>query len=199
MIVYKQYKVGDLTFTLSELETDTYQCDQYSDLELNVRVLRQMGATPINDKPEKHYCSNCMVGSSVVNVPKSECDCDCHKPEKIEPVYGMIGAVEDNDGRVTASDKMRDWMQQITEAVNSLKGEQMNKPTVTRHGLLDMQVCVPKDWTDEQVKAFADRENMCGTENGWSIRKQGDELLDGADERVECGNDKNYCHIMLDA
>ncbi len=29
---------------------------------------------------------------------------------------------------------------------------------VTRHGALDMQVCAPSDWTDEQVKEFADKE-----------------------------------------
>ena len=37
---------------------------------------------------------------------------------------------------------------------------------VTRRGAFSMQVCVPDKWTDEQVKEFANRENMCGTENG---------------------------------
>jgi len=32
------------------------------------------------------------------------------------------------------------------------------KPEVTRCGALDMQVCVPNSWTDEQVKEFADQE-----------------------------------------
>lgn len=70
---------------------------------------------------------------------------------------------------------------------------------VTRRGALDMQVCVPKDWTDEQVKEFADRENLCGTEHGWHIRKQGDEALAGCDERVQCADDPDNVHIMLDA
>jgi hypothetical protein len=70
---------------------------------------------------------------------------------------------------------------------------------VTRRGALSMQVCVPHDWTDEQVKAFADRENLCGTENGWFIRRQGDPALAGAAERVQCAADPANVHIMLDA
>jgi len=73
------------------------------------------------------------------------------------------------------------------------------KPEVVRTGALDMQVCVPKKWTDKQVKEFADRENLCGTELGWCIRKQGDKALAGADERVECTGAKDFVHIMLDA
>jgi hypothetical protein len=69
----------------------------------------------------------------------------------------------------------------------------------TRTGALDMQVCVPKDWTDEQVKEFADLDNPCGTINGWFIRKQGDKALAGADERVPCSDRKGFVHVMLDA
>lgn len=69
----------------------------------------------------------------------------------------------------------------------------------TRRGALDMQVCVPSDWTDEQAKTFADKDNPCGTENGWFIRKQGDEALAGADERVPCRDRAGHVHIMLDA
>ncbi len=71
--------------------------------------------------------------------------------------------------------------------------------TVTRRAFLSMQVCVPREWTDEQVKAFADRENECGTQSGWFIRKHGDEALSGCEERVQCCDDTNNVHIMLDA
>ena len=70
---------------------------------------------------------------------------------------------------------------------------------VTRRGALDMQVCVPKDWTDEQVKKFADWENPCGTELGWVIRRAGDAALGGAPERVECSANPSFVHIVLDA
>ena len=70
---------------------------------------------------------------------------------------------------------------------------------IIRHGGLDMQVCVPVDWTDKQVLDFAGRENPCGTENGWLIRRHGDPGLAGADERVPCAGQAGHVHIMLDA
>lgn len=71
--------------------------------------------------------------------------------------------------------------------------------TITKRGFLDMRVCVPQDWTDEQAIEFAEKEYPCGTTAGWSIRKQGDKSLCGCDERVQCEDDENNCHIMLDA
>ena len=70
---------------------------------------------------------------------------------------------------------------------------------VTRRGALDMQVCVPTDWTDEQVKEFADMSNECGTENGWQIRRHGNKNLAGYDERVACHERSGHVHVMLDA
>jgi hypothetical protein len=78
--------------------------------------------------------------------------------------------------------------------VNTNQGDIM-EANIPRRGVLDMQVCVPKDWTDEQVLAFAEKENPCGTKGGWSIRRQGSEFLSGSDERVQSNN----VHIMLDA
>ena len=75
----------------------------------------------------------------------------------------------------------------------------MHHPQVTRRGALDMQVCVPSDWSDKQVKEFADRENPCGTEHGWAIRKEGDKALNGDPERISCSQIDGYVHIMLDA
>jgi len=74
-----------------------------------------------------------------------------------------------------------------------------DQPQVTRSGILDMQVCVPKEWTNKQVLEFAENQNPCGTSCGWQIRKQGCELLGGCDERVTCCENKNKVHIMLDA
>lgn len=75
----------------------------------------------------------------------------------------------------------------------------MNKPEVTKRGALDMQVCVPSTWTNEQVKTFADRENLCGTQFGWTIRKKGDPLLRDDPERQPCKQRDGFVHIMLDA
>lgn len=71
--------------------------------------------------------------------------------------------------------------------------------TVTQQNALDMQVCVPEDWTDEQIKQFADQENPSGLEAGWQIRKAGDEALAGLPERIRCRDRQGYVHVMLDA
>ena len=73
------------------------------------------------------------------------------------------------------------------------------KPEIIRSGMLDMQVCVPSEWTDKQVIEFAGRMNFCGTINRWQIRKKGDKLLGGDNERVKCEEKDGYVHIMLDA
>jgi len=74
-----------------------------------------------------------------------------------------------------------------------------SKPEVTHHGALDMQVCVPKDWSDEQVKEFAERKYPCGTTLGWVIRKEGHPYLIGQRERVTCEGQEDFVHVMLDA
>lgn len=76
----------------------------------------------------------------------------------------------------------------------------MAEAIVIKRGALDMQICCPGSWTDEEVKAFSDRENECGTEHGWHIRRQGDPALAGAPERIDCeGGPPGNVHIMLDA
>jgi hypothetical protein len=70
---------------------------------------------------------------------------------------------------------------------------------VTRVGILDMQVCVPVAWTDEEVLGFAESHNPCGTTSGWGIRRQGSRFLAGAPERAQCQEREGHVHIMLDA
>ena len=75
----------------------------------------------------------------------------------------------------------------------------MSGAEVTRAGFLDMQVCVPSDWSDNKVVAFAESNNPCGTTGGWQIRREGDEALAGCAERVPCEDRDGFVHIMLDA
>lgn len=72
------------------------------------------------------------------------------------------------------------------------------KPEITRCGLASMQVCVPSDYTDEQVRQFADTENPTGLERGWEIRREGDPALSGCAERVPCEGRTGCVHVMLD-
>lgn len=61
-----------------------------------------------------------------------------------------------------------------------------------RRGPLDMQVCVPKEWSDDQITDFAERDNPCGTASGWRIRRQ--------DDRSPCPADPfGRIHVVLDA
>lgn len=71
-------------------------------------------------------------------------------------------------------------------------------PEVTRTGTFDMQVCVPTDWDDERVVAFANAENRTGTANGWVVRKEGSPSLCGAPERQPCAEREGMVHIMLE-
>ncbi len=70
---------------------------------------------------------------------------------------------------------------------------------ITRYGALDMQVCVPEDWCDDSVVWLANRENTCGTSQGWQIRREGDKALAGDLERQPCAQRQGFVHIMLDA
>lgn len=73
------------------------------------------------------------------------------------------------------------------------------EPEVTRHGALDMQVCVPESWSDEAVMIFASGAYLCGTTNGWQIRRAGSPALAGAPERAPCSARPGFVHVMLDA
>jgi hypothetical protein len=75
----------------------------------------------------------------------------------------------------------------------------VSEPVVTRRGGLGMQVCVPHDWSDRQIVDFAELQNPCGTEHGWSIRRAGDPFLAGAPERQVCRGRPGFIHVMLDA
>lgn len=70
---------------------------------------------------------------------------------------------------------------------------------VTRKGGLDMQVCVPADWTDDEAMTFAEQQYPCGTQHGWQIRRKGDPNLRGAPERAPCHSRTGHVHITLDA
>jgi hypothetical protein len=76
---------------------------------------------------------------------------------------------------------------------------QDNEPELLREGTLDMQVCVPKYYTDKQVIAFTETQRPCGTTHGWAIRREGDKALKGDPERCQCEERSNYVHVMLDA
>lgn len=70
---------------------------------------------------------------------------------------------------------------------------------VIRRGMFDLQVCVPRNWTDDQVLLFAEKDSPCGTKNGWQIRRTGHKDLNGDPERTACAEDATRVHVVLDA
>ena len=70
---------------------------------------------------------------------------------------------------------------------------------VTRVSFLAIQVCVPEEWDDAQIIAFAEQKNPCGTENGWTVRKEGSQWLGGDPARNPCAERESFVHVVLDA
>lgn len=66
----------------------------------------------------------------------------------------------------------------------------MNNPEILRKLAFDMQVCVPEQWTDDEVKVFADKGCPCGTTGGWTLRK-------GDTYRYPCDVKKGKVHLTL--
>lgn len=72
------------------------------------------------------------------------------------------------------------------------------QPALLRVSLLSMQVCVPDDFTDEEVEGFANSIQPTGISSRWAIRKAGDKSLSGDPERNPCAEREGCVHIMLD-
>ena len=69
--------------------------------------------------------------------------------------------------------------------------------TVLKSTILAMQVCVPETHTEEQIIAFAEKENPCGTSHGWGIAKEGHASLMGHSARVKCSELSGHIHCVL--
>ena len=63
--------------------------------------------------------------------------------------------------------------------------------------LCSMQVCVPEDWSDEQIEQFSNISWPTGIQHRWKVRKD-PELLDGDPERNPCSDKGRMVHVMLD-
>ncbi len=71
----------------------------------------------------------------------------------------------------------------------------MNSPEVVRHGIFNIQICVPEGWTDDEAVDFA---NIQGRGTKWIIRREGDKDLLGDLERQPCEERNGCIHIMFD-
>lgn len=73
-----------------------------------------------------------------------------------------------------------------------------NQPEVIGSKLLSLHVCVPANWTDEQIISFAESNNPSGVSTKWQIRKTGNVLLCGDPERNPCTKRSGFVHVVLD-
>ena len=70
-------------------------------------------------------------------------------------------------------------------------------PQVIRNGLLNMQLCVPNEWDDNQIITFAQWQNPAGTTTGWCVTPEGHETLAGSPARVTCAQRKRFIHVLV--
>ena len=77
--------------------------------------------------------------------------------------------------------------------VERVRGE----PQMMRRSVLWCQVCVPEDYGPEEIRIFAEREDPCGTRNGWQLLEEGHELLRGQPAAMECAERPGYVHRVL--
>ena len=63
-------------------------------------------------------------------------------------------------------------------------------PMVIRFNLLNCQVCVPKQYTDEEVEAFVNKDMPTGIGSEWKIHRT-------EPVRVACEQDFDNVHIVL--
>ena len=78
----------------------------------------------------------------------------------------------------------------------------MDRVVVTRAmvGICHMQVCAAKDATDEEILRVCNRENMSGTQNGWSSVIRGSDDFFTPPEKaapIPCGDDADRLHILV--
>ncbi len=65
----------------------------------------------------------------------------------------------------------------------------MREPSVLQAKLLGLQICVPKDYTDEQAVRVGESRWPCCTSTGWHVdERQG---------RVVCSKDADMVHVVL--
>ena len=73
----------------------------------------------------------------------------------------------------------------------------MAEAQIIRIGFFQMQLCVPKEFSDKEIIEFAERENPAGTQNGWILARDGDEILGGDSARVQCVDIEDNIHVVV--
>ena len=75
--------------------------------------------------------------------------------------------------------------------------EQAIRAAVLQNKLLAQQVCVPREWSDQEVIDWLEGGNPCGTSGGWHLCEDGDNALRGSPARVQCAQQPGWVHRVL--
>lgn len=70
-------------------------------------------------------------------------------------------------------------------------------PQVLRVSLFAAHVCVPADYTDQQVEEFVNKDSPTGIASKWRICRNGHAFLGEDAERVVCEDRKGCVHMLL--
>ena len=73
----------------------------------------------------------------------------------------------------------------------------MAAPNLVRMSLINLQVCVPKEFTDEQAEEAANQLHPTGISSKWTMREAEDPTQMGAPLRVQCQQHPENVHIMM--
>lgn len=67
-------------------------------------------------------------------------------------------------------------------------------PSVAKAGLTWLRVCVPREWTNDQIESWANANVATGISSLWQVRTRGE-----GSERVNCNDHgPDFVHVMLD-
>jgi hypothetical protein len=71
------------------------------------------------------------------------------------------------------------------------------KAEVVRLRVFALQVCVPSDWTKEQIEDFANRASPTGIQSKWYVRT--DDEAKGDPQRVPCSKPERagFVHVVM--
>jgi hypothetical protein len=73
----------------------------------------------------------------------------------------------------------------------------MAEANIARKGVFNAQLCTPKETTNEEALRQVEELYPCGTDGGWHMLEDGDDMLGGSPQRARCEKWRENVHIMF--
>ena len=68
---------------------------------------------------------------------------------------------------------------------------------VLRMNLCGLRVCVPREWSNDEITDFANTERPTGIKSCWVVAENGASVLGGDQARIRCADDREKVHVVL--